>query len=212
MADLKNFVFSLEKYIAIEARHRKIFKVGNSLPDQIFAKGFGNFRFVDFDDMLTKDFWLLLSTCADWAGDIEITMLVHKPDPVEYYFKHFQRYAMLKFEHPSSPEDYYNSLIAEPQDNPADSLLYGSTTVTSWCGTSGNWGFWGDRVLGIGIAAMRDDKLPWPIVVKETIEEYVELFDIDDALDLMSLCFKKQIIPEEIVLPFRRNYSDLSEP
>ena len=142
----------------------------------------------------------MLSACARNAGDADVQVLILEPDPKAYYFENFGRYGALRLDATRSAAEYYEALQAEPEGSPADALLHAATVMT-WCGTSKSWAFWGERHLGIGIAATRSSEWCWPSV------EGIKWLDIDSALsDVVALGFSKQIVPSTIAAKLRHNY------
>jgi len=195
-------VFSLEEHQAIQSKHSEFIKFGVSFPNNVFTESFDNLKLIYFDQMLTPDFCLLLSALANWAGDTEITMLIYEPDPVTFYFDYFKHYGSLRFNHPSLGKTY-SEVLNTPPNNP-EPFLY-CADIISWVGTSGRWCFFGDRNFEIGIGIIRSEQKFWP--VQETIiYKPIESLNIDEALDIMSLNFKKQTIPKEFISEFRKNY------
>lgn len=202
MAVLEYFVTTSNVYHELYARASEVFRLDKEgLPEQIFASGFLKFRALEFDLMLAPKFWHVLTACATHCGDTEISVIVHNPDPETYYFSHFRRYGALRFQRNASADDYSAALLAEPVDSPADALQYVASTV-SWCGSSKQWGIWGERDYGIGIAATCCADLSWPVV------QGIKWFDIQSALsDLIALNFRGHEVPPEFAARFRTHYA-----
>lgn len=195
------FVTDSRDFTALAARAAKIFHTGRRLPNQVFGEGFGNFAFVEFDVLLFREFWSVLALCAEAFGDEDVSLIVHEPDPDAYYFANFQRYGALDFKRDANAADYKQAFLREPPGSPADALQY-VASVVSWFGDSGNWGFWGERDLGVAVAAKRDSSKSWPQV------HGVTWFDIDGALErLIAPNFDDEQIPPEFVSTLRRNFA-----
>ena len=196
-----NIVTTSADYSVLCARASSIFHLNRGgLPEQVFVDGFTNFGFVEFDVMLTPEFWNVLAACTVRCGDLDVSVIVHEPDPEAYYFSNFHRYGALRFEPNALMQDYSNALWAEPEGSPADALQFVASTV-SWCGSSKEWAFWGERGLGIGIAATRRVEMPWPSV------EGVNWFNVDSALrSLVAPNFLEQAVPPEFAAKLRRNF------
>jgi hypothetical protein len=197
------FIINLPDYLALRGRAESVFRLDvDGLPHQVFSDDFTNYRFLEFDRMLFPDFWGMLFACADQAGDVDVSLIVHEPDPETYFFRHFGRYGALRFSRTTSAEDYSKALCNEPSQSSADAFLYVGS-VFSFCGNSQRWAFWGERDLGVGVAATRRDaRIEWPVIPGIT------WFDVEGALsNLMALNFKDFAVPQEIALEMRRNFS-----
>jgi len=160
--------------------------------------------FLEFDQMMSHAFGTFLASFAAEGGDAEVYVTVLDPDPVGYYFSHFQRYGAFRLKAESLKSDYFDALCAEPEGSPADALLYVSSVVTLFGDTKG-WAIWGERDLGIGVVAIRNRKL-------EGMEAWqsahgIKWFDIERAIsDLVALNFRGQVVPDDLVAKLRAHY------
>lgn len=195
------FVSSADDYAQLLDRASDVFLLDRGgLPGQVFARGFSKFCFLEFDVLLFRDFWKVLSTCAEICGDDDVSLIVHEPDPEAYYFENFRRYGALRFERNASAGDYKEAFLIEPEGSPADALQYVSSVI-SWCGSSRQWGFWGERDLGVGIAATRSAEITWPSI------EGITWFGVDTALSsLIAPNFENEVVPPEFAAKFRKNF------
>lgn len=194
------FITDSRAFAALRARAAEIFHTDRRLPAQVFAPGFHNFAFVEFDVLLFKEFWTVLAGCAETFGDEDVSLIVHEPDPDTYYFANFQRYGALDFKRNTNAADYKQAFLAEPPGSPADALQY-VAGVVSWFGSSRKWGFWGERDLGVAVAATCDSSKSWPKV------HGVTWFDLDGALEsLIAPNFDQEQIPQEFISTLRRNF------
>ncbi|HEV2803754.1 MAG TPA: hypothetical protein VGW57_02370 [Chthoniobacterales bacterium] len=157
------FVTNSRDFDVLGARAAEIFHTDRRLPAQVFATGFDNFAFLEFDVMLFREFWNVLALCAETFGDEDVSLIVHEPDPDAYYFTNFQRYGALDFKPSANAGDYKQAFLTEPPGSPADALQY-VAAVVSWFGSSRKWGFWGERDFGVAVAATRDSSKSWPQV------------------------------------------------
>jgi hypothetical protein len=194
-------VTNRDDYNLLRKQESGLFSLDNGgLPDQVFLEGFSSFRFCEFDLMLQDEFWPLLSQCAKLYGDSSISLIVHDPDPEEYFFRRFQRYGAVHYRSTATADDYVDSIVWESVESPGVALLY-TVSIASWFGDSGNWGFWGERGLGIGVAATRMPGIQWPEVPS------MEWFDLEEVLDgMLPIVFKDQKVPEEFAAKLISNY------
>lgn len=199
-----SFITDFSKFEVLQERASKVFGAQpRGLPHRTFTSAFGNFKFIDFDETLTRKFWPALDWLVEQNGDVDLTLLMHDPDPVSYYRAHFGRYGALCFERGSTSEDYYRALHAVPDDSPADAIFHVAATV-SWFGSSGAWGIWGDRNIGVAVVGTRRPPSVWASV------EGLHWMDVDQALaDVVSLNFKNQVVPPEVMRELRASYSGL---
>jgi hypothetical protein len=197
------FIADPSEYASLQARAADVFCLDSpGLPEQVFVEGFGNFRFIEFDVLLFREFWHALTACAENCGDQDVSVIVHEPHPETYYFANFGRYGALRFQRDATAADYKKAFLFEPEGSSADALQY-VAGVISWCGTSRNWGLWGERDLGVGIAASRDPEMSWPKV------QGVTWHDFDTALsNLIAPNFENDVIPTDFATKLRRNFSD----
>lgn len=201
MTSTSPFITVAEDYAALREWVSDVFRLGGGgLPDQVFANGFTNFRFLEFDVMLFSDFWNVLAACAVRCGDRDVSVMVHEPDPESYYFANFRRYGALRFDRDASADDYKKAFLREPEGSPADAFQY-VASVVSWCGSSREWGFWGERDLGVGVAATRNMDMSWPSI------DGVRWFDADGALSsLIAPNFENEVIPQEFAAKLTSNF------
>jgi len=198
----RHFIRDLSEYSDLRARFLTMFRADRHLPDRVFSNGFEDFRFLEFDLMIAEVFWDILSSLAAGFGDTEVIFNANEPDADAYYFTHFHRYGALRFDPTDSALDYYSALRAEPAESPADALLY-VTNIASWFGNSENWAFWGERDLGIGVAAVRERGFSWPEA------QGIKWFDLESALsDLVAINFRDALVPSEFSVKLRENYAN----
>lgn len=201
MPKLHNFIQTASEFDLARAYASKVFRFGDRrLPNQVFMSELSNFKFLEFDLMLAPRFWEVLVTCARMSGDEHIYVMVSDPAPDTYYFQHFKRYGILRFSPSETASDYCDALGAGPQGSPADALLY-VANVVAWFGSSAKWGVWGEREMGVGIAASRDDEFRWPSPTG------VRWFDANAALsELIVANFSHRIIPRDFSQSLQTNF------
>lgn len=199
-----SFITDLSEFEALQRRASEVFgPQPRGLPHRTFISAFESFKFVDFDETLTRNFWPVLDWLAQQNRDTDLALLMHDPDPVSYYHAHFGRYGALRFKRGDTAEDYFLALHAVPDDSPADALFHVATTV-SWFGSSRAWGIWGDRNMGVAVVGTHRRPSSWLSV------EGLHWMDVEQALaDLVSLNFKNQVVPPAVARELREGYSEL---
>ena len=184
------FATTTAEYASLRNRALEVFAMDSQgLPGSVFSPGFDSYRFIEFDVMLFPEFWDVLASCAEGYGDDDVCLLAHEPDAEDYYFANFGRYGALSFPRGCSRRDYKKWLLQDPGNSPADAFQY-NLSVGLWCGSSKEWGFWGDRDLGVGVGATRNSEISWPSI------EGIEWLDARNALEsLVAPNFDGAIIP-----------------
>ena len=69
-----------------------------------------------FDDaqILTADFAQLLQSLIGWSADAHATYVVLNPDPIYYFWRHFEKYPAVELEAGDSPGTYLSVLSEDP--------------------------------------------------------------------------------------------------
>ncbi len=198
-----NFIKSEREYCHVISLRNRIYNnegFTEGLPVQVFKSKFNKYIFAEFDLMLRKEFWRVLRYCAEIAGDSDIYLLSIEPDADTYFMRYFRRYGALHFTRESTETDYHESLLDVPGDSPADTLQFNTGTIT-WFGNTGEWAFWGERSLCVGIGTSVLPGIDWTRI------RGFNFHDINFALnDLISLCFLPSAIPIEFRKKFQANY------
>jgi hypothetical protein len=173
------FVMNLDECKKLRTELCEIFQLDQLLPSLVFEPSFDEFRFIEFDRMLSPAFWSTLKSLATLFGDDLILMALRKPDPIEYYYAHFGRCGILKLRPWETAETYSQCLFDAPNSSPADALQY-IISIGCWWGSTQDWGIWGERELGIGILAHRSGRdlglLPGTVPVLEDAHEALYSF------------------------------------
>jgi len=136
-----------------------VFQIDQRMPNQVFKEPFGCFIFEEFDWAMSGEFWdLCLKSLGHIFHDSYILTTVLDPDPVNYFYHHFDYYNMVKLPIDISRSDYWNSLETGPKSSPADAMLFNSEIVV-WMPMSKKWAIWGERSYGICILAFADENI-----------------------------------------------------
>ena len=77
-----------------------------------------------FDDaeMFTPRFANIIHQLIGWSGDAYATYVVLTPDPVHYFWRHFQKYPAIQIEADDSERAYLSGLNEDPGGSPADAV------------------------------------------------------------------------------------------
>jgi hypothetical protein len=204
---LDYLVVSPAEYEKLHTELCEIFQPAQRLPALVFEQGFDDFRFIEFDRMLSPAFWRTLETLAKLFGDELVLMGLQKPDPIEYYYAHFGRCGIIKLPRGETAETYSRCLFDGPDSSLADALQH-ITSIGCWWGNTQDWGIWGERDLGIGILALRSSRdislLPNTIPLLENAHEALHAF--------VSNNFRNESAYEEFRSMFLTNYPTVMSP
>jgi hypothetical protein len=179
-----------------------IIESDKGFPEQVFKEGWKDFLFMEFDWILQSILFNRTKKFVQEAGGDEFMLAVLDPDPEKYWFKHFEKYSLLKCSVDDTEEDYLKAMNMAFGDSSADSLICNSNSILIYSGKK-NWGFYAERSLEIGVCAFTDE------TVKNTFSRVFGsdmLDNIDQAIDLMGYGFKDSMVPEKLEKEFRKNY------
>ncbi len=149
---------------------------GHSLPDQVF-RDLSAFTFLNFDEIFTDVFFEAVQRFLQSIGDKELTFFVIEPDAVNYFFHHFKKYPLVKFDHASLTHDYMSSLFEDPGGSPADAVAYNSSKLVVHSDSS-VWALYGSRDFELGILAFANSELRDRFAVY-----YPRIFDVETAIE-----------------------------
>lgn len=179
-----------------------IFNIENNLPEQVFDKKFGDFKFEEFDWTMSGEFWNTLKKLAIQTKDDFVLTAVLKPNPVKYFYKEFNYYNWIKLPVNLSADEYYEILEVGPEESPADAVVYNSYTVV-WLSPSMKWAIWGERDYGISVIGF--NKMSHQNKLSFSLKSWRS---IDDAvLSWIETNFMSQELQQDFVKTLYSNYS-----
>jgi hypothetical protein len=73
-------------------------------------------------EIFTKSFILDLHKMMMWSGDATAFFVVLRPDPVEFFHRHFNKYPAFEITSDDSGNDYLAALNEDPGGSPADAI------------------------------------------------------------------------------------------
>jgi len=152
------FIKNVNEFIKLKKIQEEIFLLDKEIPEQVFQKEFSNYRFEQFDNLMSEEFWATICKLAEWSKDDYVTFAVLSPHPMDYYYKEFGYFNWLELPMNLSGDDYLNILNEGPQNYEADSIINNSTIITLFS-PSKKWGIWADRDYEINVIAFNDNDL-----------------------------------------------------
>ena len=187
----------LKEFIALQS----VISISSELPSLVFGPGFSNFRFFEFDYILSESFWPVLKALATSSGDSHLLFWVLMPDPAKYYKQQFGRYGVIRFDTADSEGDFANVLFQALGGNAADALAYNAKRVAVYS-PSTKWAIWGDRVQEIGVVAQQAESSPpncWGTI---------PLYQASDEATrrVLARATRARTIPDEFMQNLKKNY------
>jgi hypothetical protein len=120
-------------------------------------------------------------------------MKVIEPDASEYYGRHFGRNAEFTFDSNARSDAYISDAIAYHGD------------VVCWWGESGKWSCWAERSANVCVLRFESDvRFKQELYIKP--DDYVRLFDLEDALKIARLEFTREDAFESFADAMRAAY------
>lgn len=98
----------------------------------------------DSSNLGTQVFHDLIRSIAAFNGAGEFAVLVLNPDPFSYFNMHFGKYPGFIVEPQHSDDDFFEILMKDPGDSPADAIGFYSEQYAV-LPLSGEWFFYADR-------------------------------------------------------------------
>ncbi len=120
------------------------------------------------------------------------------PDP-GYYQEFYETYGAFRIPTPDLPSAYWDALSFRPNDDATGALLF-AADVLSVAGSSGDWGVWGERQIGVAIVRTSGSDLSW----RRGSDFFVPP---EDALrDFVEPNFNRNPLPDEFRQAFLRDF------
>lgn len=151
------FVRETKDFEKINKLLLKAIDVTKEMPNYIFKKNYRFLRFIYDYDSFTAEFAIILKKFTTTSLDDNFYLAVLKPNPKEYFYKHFGYYNYGVFPYNVSTDEYTKFITHSPDDSPADAILYNSNYIC-WLSGSLNWVIYLDREFEICVLAYNDDR------------------------------------------------------
>ncbi|RFU60510.1 hypothetical protein [Bacillus sp. V59.32b] len=199
------FIRDIQEYNKVNTLIHTLFEPqGGGLPSQVFSNKFTCYRFLEFDEAMSHDFWPFIQELGSKSNDPFIINAVLRPDPFEYFYKEFNYFNYTKLPINISEDDYVSILEKGPEGYEADAMLYNSFTVV-WASPSMEWAIWGEREFGICIVAINDTAASLKSML--AIDKFKTIEDAA-VMDWISLNFRNFEVPKNIANVLKNNYSN----
>lgn len=112
-----------------------ILKKNVDFPSQIFKKEYKYFKFIDFDEIFSKDFYNYFSNYAKELGIDWFTFYTLDPNPEDYFYKFFKKFSVIDFKVNEGHDSFLSKLHDSPNEEPnsPDALIFNSNKILLFC-------------------------------------------------------------------------------
>ena len=153
------------------------------LPNKVLDPKYKFFTVCDFAYITYNEFFNGLKDYLLKRSESYFEVLALEPDPVSYFYKHFKKFPLIKFQLSISSKDYTSSMNEDPGENTADALgLNGRILV--YFSVKNHWVMYADAEFEICIAAFSSESeyksflessnsIPWAPMNDAIKNEYV---------------------------------------
>jgi len=148
MNEHEYFIKTKDKFDIAKTELIKIFNCQTEFPENPFQEEYSNFKFEEFDWILSGEFWPVLKEVADLSFDSEICISVIDPDPEKYFFPNFGFYNWLQLSTAMTALEYWETINKSPPHSPADCILVNSEKLFIYP-KSKSWAIFGCRSEGL---------------------------------------------------------------
>lgn len=168
----------------------------------VFRRPAAETLFCEYEAPFAADFWPALRDLARYHGDATIELLVLDPDVDSYYVPEYHFYPAASLSIDLDEDYYWDVLNEEPEGDVSGAIVHSANTI-ALTGSSGAWGLWGERSLGVALvqgvpAGNRSDG--WRA-------EYGPFLEVEEALQhYIEPNFRGRGVPVEVVGSLERNY------
>lgn len=200
------FRFALDgaAYGKIRAVVSEVFDVESRLPVMVFRTPVSRSLFCEYETIFSADFWPAIASVANYHRDRQVEFLVLEPSAESYYAPGYGMYPAFSIPIQSSEDEYWSALNESPGGDVTGALIH-SANVVAVAGSSGKWGFWGERDLGIVVV----QGVPSEGSSGGWRKEYGPFLEVDEALyHYVAPNYGGHSVPTGLANALANNYSD----
>jgi len=143
MKNLPELVTDRNAFLDLRRECETIIDTQKRLPEFVFRRPFAKYFAIEHFAIQRKEFILFLSRLANSSKDELVNYMTLKPDPVSYYFQHYDFYGLASFR-PSTLAERYLPVMS--RDGHVDSFRARGGDVGVFWGSSLKWGIFCDRI------------------------------------------------------------------
>jgi hypothetical protein len=145
---------TVEDHPKVEAIIGGVFHPKRLLPENVFTKEYKFTLLANFDYVFGTGLVKIIHDSRFCSKTAKVLLSVLDPEPISYFYKHFDRINSFCFDADISEEDYLKLLWRDP-GNRNDALIFHAETVV-WIPDNGHWAIWGERSREIAVIGFDD--------------------------------------------------------
>lgn len=190
---------------AVIADLRRVVELSARLPAAPFKRSGTDFV-CEFERFRGGDFGPVLAALAGQYDDEYVSGVSVAPDS-DYYEEFYETYGAFRIPSADIASAYWDALSFRPNDDATGALMF-SADVLCLAGSSGDWGVWGEREIGVAVVRTSGSDLSW--------RQESDLFVSPEAAlrDFVEPNFNREPLPAEFREAFLRGFTfaDWSRP
>lgn len=164
---------SIDEFAYCLSDINNVFNIDARFPTLPFTLNGGYISLAEFYWIQSGPLGILATQLMDYYKDEYVTYVVLDPDPV--YFIHFYDYfPAFRSSYKGGPDQYWEGVSYIPHGRPTGSIE-NAVDVGAIVGSSGKWGFWGQRDWEFLLLSTPDNEGPW-------LHEEVPFFELDQEV------------------------------
>lgn len=205
MPDLCHMIADPLAFRAILDRLRSATDISSRLPSNVFGPRYAHHQFLEFDRILSNEFWAMLQLLMAASADSVVNLVVLDPDPEAYFYQHFGRFGALELPRGFSADQYLTAVNTGPESSPVDAPGTNSFVLV-WEPPSARWLIWAERDTQTMILAYEYGfDGPSASVLAES---GMYVLTVEDALDISSTAWSDREAQSTFARELLKQYGD----
>jgi len=143
---------------AVLADLRQVVDLSVRLPASPFQRS-GTDSLCEFERFRGGNFGPILAALAGQYDDEYVSGVSVDPDP-DYYQEFYETYGAFRISAADIASAYWDALSFRQNDDATGALMF-SADVLCVAGSSGGWGVWGERQIGVAVLRTSGSDLSW---------------------------------------------------
>lgn len=192
---------TIDDHPKVEAIIGGVFRPNRLLPANVFMKEYKFTLLANFDYVFGTGLVKIIHGSQFCHKTAKILLSVLDPEPVSYFYKHFNRINSFGFDAAITEADYLKLLWRDP-GNRNDALIFRAETVV-WIPDNGRWATWGERSREIAVIGFDD-----PVQAEFLLNEDGYWIDAETAIEDFAAAapYPDLKAPEKFARPLIENY------
>lgn len=195
---------TIDEYPTARLKVESAFHVEKNLPDQVFKRAYRFYLLHEFDTGMSDFLEVLRKTRSNLAAET-VLLSVLDPDPIDYFYKHFQKINAFYFKASITEDEYYTMRWRNPGNEP-DAIMFNSRVETC-IPESASWAMWGERAREITVIGLDD-----PAMVAYLVGENGYWMDAETAsVEFAGMPYARHEMPDNIRRTLIANYGSRAD-